>query len=111
MQGKVSGTSVHLVSHMLAVSRKGQVQLSHEVKRSVCKRCNAVLLPDVTSTTRIENESKAQKKSWADVRVIECLTCNAKKRFHIGARRKEPDKHHDKPIDQATRGSIQFQIM
>lgn len=85
----------HLASHMLAVSRKGQVQLSPEMKHSICKRCHAVLVPDSTFVERVENKSNGQKKAWADVRVVECLKCGAAKRFPIGARRQKKRAERD----------------
>lgn len=84
-----SAQSMRLVSHMFAVSRKGQVRLSSDIKHSVCKCCNTVLIQDSTSTTRVENDSKHAKKPWADVRITECLNCGTKKRFPIGAKRQQ----------------------
>lgn len=82
-----SGLALQLSSHLRGVSLKSQVRLSHNLKRSICKCCNAVLIPGCTSTTGIENQSRGGKKPWADVLVIECNTCGSKKRFPVGSER------------------------
>ena len=46
-------------------------------------------MPDTTSETRIENKSRAQKKSCADVLVVHCRNCHAEKRFPVGAQRQK----------------------
>lgn len=82
-----SGLALQLSSHLRGVSLKGQVRLSHDLKRSICKCCNTILIPGRTSTTTIENQSRGGKKPWADVLIIECSTCGSKKRFPIGSER------------------------
>ncbi|KAJ4297468.1 hypothetical protein N0V90_005359 [Kalmusia sp. IMI 367209] len=82
-QPKGKGSDLH------TVSRKGQVRLSSDLKRSVCRICNTVLIPGRTATQRIENESRGGKKPWADVLVIECTLCGSKKRFPVGAQRQK----------------------
>ena len=82
-----SGLALQLSSHLRGVSLKGQVRLSRDLKRSICKCCNTILIPGCTSTTTIENQSRGGKKPWADVLVIECSTCGSKKRFPIGSKR------------------------
>lgn len=84
-----SGLPNHLISHMLGVSRKAQIHLSPEIKHTVCKRCNGVLVTGSTSSARVENLSRNSKKSWADVLVVKCLSCEADKRFPIGAQRQK----------------------
>lgn len=79
------GVALQLGSHVHAVSRKGQVRLSTDLKRSMCKTCNAALIPGQTSTQTVENASKNGAKPWADVLVVECKLCGSKKRFPIGA--------------------------
>jgi ribonuclease P protein subunit RPR2 len=46
-------------------------------------------MPDTTSETRIENKSRAEKKSCADVLVIRCRNCHTEKRFPVGAQRQK----------------------
>ncbi|OCK78654.1 Rpr2-domain-containing protein, partial [Lepidopterella palustris CBS 459.81] len=81
-----SGLALQLGSHLRAVSLKGQVQLSQNVKRSICKCCNTILIPGRTSTTTVENNSRGGKKPWADVLLVECTTCGSKKRFPMGSK-------------------------
>lgn len=85
------GISQMMIMHLQAVSRKGQIRLAPELKHTMCKRCNTLLIPGKTSKTEVENKSRNRKKPWADVLVIECLQCKAQKRFPIGAER-QPKK-------------------
>ena len=80
--------SRHLVTHLRSVSLKTQIRLAPDIKRSICKRCNALLIPGTTSAPRIENASRGGKKPWADVLVVECLACGTVKRFPVGARKR-----------------------
>ena len=81
------GPSCQLISHLRSVSLKGQIRLSPALKHSICKRCDALLVPGGTSSVRVENKSRDGKKPWADVLVVTCLVCNATKRFPVGAKR------------------------
>ena len=92
-----SGLALQLASDLHAVSRKGQVRLSSELKRSICKTCYTVLVPGRTATQTIENESKGGRKSRADVVVIECTFCSTKKRFPVGATRQKKKSKRSKP--------------
>lgn len=83
------GLPLLLAAQLQAVSQKAQIRLSHDMKRSICKVCSTPLMPDTTSKTRIENKSRAGKKSCADVLVIQCQNCNTEKRFPVGARRQK----------------------
>jgi ribonuclease P protein subunit RPR2 len=67
------------------VSRKAQLRLSIDLKRSMCKSCNAILIPGRTATQTMENLSRGGKKPWADVLVVQCDLCGGKKRFPVGA--------------------------
>lgn len=79
--------SLYLLSQLRSVSQKTQVRLSQELKRSLCRRCNAHLIPGRTSCEEIENFSRGGAKPWADILSITCLTCGAKKKYPVGARR------------------------
>ena len=89
----ILGPSRHLVSQLRSVSLKGQIRLSQALKHSICKRCDALLVPGSTSSTRVENKSRGGKKPWADVLVITCHSCSAVKRFPVGAKR-QPRRPH-----------------
>lgn len=79
--------ALYLAPHIRSVSLKSQIRLSRDIKRSLCKRCNMLLVPGKTSTEKIENLSYEGQKLWADVLVVECKTCGAGKRFPVGAKR------------------------
>ncbi|KAF2434870.1 RNAse P, Rpr2/Rpp21 subunit, partial [Tothia fuscella] len=81
-----------MASHILQVSRKSVIRLSHEMKRGICKRCTSVLIPGRTSETRIDNKSRGGKRPWADVMVTTCLACGMEKRFPVGAERQTKKK-------------------
>ncbi|KAI9709901.1 MAG: hypothetical protein M1820_002978 [Bogoriella megaspora] len=83
----LSGLSRHLVNQLLTTRRKSQIRLSREMKRSICKRCETVLIPGSSCRAFEENISKGGKKKWCDNLVIECLKCGAQKRFPVGLRR------------------------
>lgn len=74
-------------SQLQAVSLKSQLRLPRDVKQSFCKRCHTVLVPGSTCTKGIENKSRGGKKLWADVLVIGCGVCGAKKRYPQGQKR------------------------
>lgn len=84
---KAYGPSRHLISQLRSVSLKGQIRLSPTMKHSICKRCDALLVPGRTSSTHIENKSRGGKKPWADVLVVTCHACSAVKRFPVEAKR------------------------
>ncbi|KAF2788161.1 Rpr2-domain-containing protein [Melanomma pulvis-pyrius CBS 109.77] len=84
-----SALALQLGTHLRAVSLKGQVRLSSGLKRTMCKTCNAILIPGQTSAQMVENESKGGKKACADVLVVECNFCGSKKRFPVGAARQQ----------------------
>lgn len=77
--------ALELGSDLQQVSRKGQLRLAVDLKRSMCKSCNTVLIPGRTVSQTIENPSKGGRKPWADVLVVTCLICGGKKRFPVGA--------------------------
>ena len=84
-----SALALQMGTHLRAVSLKGQVRLSTALKRTLCKTCNAILIPGQTSTQAVENESRGGRKPHADVLVIECSFCKSKKRFPVGATRQQ----------------------
>ncbi|KAF2873015.1 RNAse P Rpr2/Rpp21/SNM1 subunit domain-containing protein, partial [Massariosphaeria phaeospora] len=86
---RYSPLALQLGDHLRTVSRKGQVRLSANLKRTVCKTCNTVLVPGHTSTQVVENASKGGKKPWADVLVVHCTVCGTKKRFPVGATKRK----------------------
>ena len=100
--GKPSPLALQLGSDLQQVSRKGQLRLSTDLKRSMCKSCNAILVPGRTATQLVENKSKDGKKPWADVLVLECKLCGGKKRFPVGAK---------KQLKQSKRNAVPMETM
>lgn len=82
-----SSLALQLGADLHTVSRKAQLRLSVDLKRSMCKSCSAVLVPGLTATQKIENQSKGGKKPCADVLAVSCIRCGSKKRMPIGAKR------------------------
>ncbi|MDI1492615.1 MAG: hypothetical protein OHK93_004397 [Ramalina farinacea] len=79
--------SLLYVSQSRTIARKATVRLTPEMKHSICKTCDSVLLPGTTSSTFVENLSRGGRKPWADMLVITCNACGAVKRFPVGAKR------------------------
>lgn len=88
-----SACSSHLISHMRGVSRRSVIRLDQNVKRSVCKGCDQLLLTEESTLVNTENKSKNQSKPWADVRVVKCRRCGTSKRFPC---RKKSEEHQFK---------------
>jgi ribonuclease P protein subunit RPR2 len=84
-----SGLALQLATQLRTVSRKGQLKLSTDIKRQLCKTCNTMLIPGETSTHSIQNDSRGGKKPWADVLVITCHTCTSRKHFPVGVKRQQ----------------------
>jgi ribonuclease P protein subunit RPR2 len=80
--------STRLLTQVRGVSRKAQIRLEPQVKHSICKRCDMLLIQDQTSTQVTVNASKGGKKPWADVLEIRCNTCRTVKRFPVGMAKK-----------------------
>lgn len=87
----------HIINQMKGVSRKAVVRLHRDTKRSICKRCDEVLIEGMTAVKRTENKSANRARPWADVHIIECKTCGALKRFPVDLgcpREKAGDETH-----------------
>ncbi len=82
-----AGLSRQMLSHLGAVSLKAQIRLSSTIKRSICRRCDTLLVTGSTSHERLENMSRGGRKPWADVIILRCHTCGTEKRIPIGATR------------------------
>ena len=76
-----------LVSQIRSVSNKANVRIELKLKHQMCKRCNTVLAPGITSIESKENRSKGGKKPWATVKVTHCTVCGTSRRFPTGAKR------------------------
>ena len=83
----IGKTSRLALSDMRAVSLKAQIRQTPEMKRSICKFCDSLLVEGQTSQSTVENLSKGARKPWADVLVIQCNTCGYKRRYPVSAPR------------------------
>lgn len=77
-----------LVSDLRSVGQKSVIRMAPEIKRSICKYCDAVLIDGSTCTSEIENKSNGGKKPWADVLVRKCNSCGFAKRFPMSSKQK-----------------------
>jgi len=59
------------VEHILNLSRKYNLRLPREMKRSICKECHTILIPGKTAQVRL-------KKGKV---VVKCLRCGSYKRY------------------------------
>lgn len=77
-----------LVSDLRDVSEKVLIRMSPEMKRSICKNCDTILIERSTCLVQLENKSKGGKKPWADVLVRKCNTCGSAKRYPLAPKQK-----------------------
>ncbi|KAG5520083.1 hypothetical protein PMAC_001159 [Pneumocystis sp. 'macacae'] len=64
------------------IAQKAVLKINSSIKRTLCRRCDTILLPAVTSSIKIENFSK-ENKDEADILVITCNFCNMQKRYPV----------------------------
>lgn len=83
------GLPLLLLAHLRTVAQKTTSRLPQEVKHSICKRCDSLLIEGSTSSKRIENASNGGRKACADVLVAECRVCGTMKRWPVGAKRQK----------------------
>ncbi|KAH6618528.1 RNAse P Rpr2/Rpp21/SNM1 subunit domain-containing protein [Boeremia exigua] len=102
-----SPLALQLGSDLHTVSRKAQLRLSIDLKRSMCKSCNAILIPGHTATQTIVNESKGERKPWADVLVINCKRCGSKRRMPVGAKRQTKKRDRLAVLDTAATSDME----
>uniref|UniRef100_A0A9J8AYC8 Ribonuclease P 21 subunit n=1 Tax=Cyprinus carpio carpio TaxID=630221 RepID=A0A9J8AYC8_CYPCA len=58
------------------ISKRLVLRQDPSVKRTVCKKCCALLIPGVTSTVRQKRGPRRQRKT-----IVRCLSCGLTKRF------------------------------
>lgn len=75
--------SRRLLSQLRATTLKSQIRVNPEIKRSICKYCDTLLIEGQTCSSIVENKSKGGKKPWADTLVVKCQTCGREKRFPV----------------------------
>ncbi|CAL9728803.1 ribonuclease P protein subunit Rpr2p [Monosporozyma unispora] len=67
------------------ISKKVKCNVSPDIKRTICKKCNRSLIPSRTCRITIKNKSRGQTRKNDDL-VVEC-DCGMKKVFRIGLKR------------------------
>lgn len=82
-----------LLTDLRAVTHKSLIRASPDVKRTICKYCDTLLVDGQTSSSAVENASKGGKKPWADVLVVKCHTCGRAKRFPVHPREQKSRKY------------------
>lgn len=78
-----------LLTDLRAVTLKSQIRISPDIKRTICKHCDTLLIEGQTCSSAVENKSKGGKKPWADVLVIRCHTCSREKRFPVDVQKQK----------------------
>ncbi|KAL1251445.1 hypothetical protein QQF64_019241 [Cirrhinus molitorella] len=58
------------------ISKRLVLRQDPSVKRTICKKCCALLIPGVTSTVRQKRGQRRQRKT-----IVRCLSCGLTKRF------------------------------
>lgn len=87
-KGQISYLARQYTAQFRAISLKSLLRLDRQTKRSVCKRCDTMLIPGSTCWEVVENKSRGKKKPWADVRVVRCGFCGTPKRYPLQASRR-----------------------
>ncbi|CCK72537.1 ribonuclease P protein subunit RPR2 KNAG_0K01720 [Huiozyma naganishii CBS 8797] len=67
------------------VSKKTKCSLLPQVKRTICKKCHSILIPNKTASTKIRNKARRKDPKNDDL-VIRCV-CGEEKVFRIGLNR------------------------
>ncbi|KAL4993809.1 RNAse P Rpr2/Rpp21/SNM1 subunit domain-containing protein [Aspergillus recurvatus] len=89
------------IFQMRGVSQKSQLRLPIEQKRSFCKRCDTLLIPETNCIEEMRNQSRGARKQWAEVRVVRCNICRTEKRFP------QTDKRSRKIIERERDGKAE----
>lgn len=78
--------SRHCARQLDLVAKKAVLKLTPAVKRTLCKKCHAMMIPGLSVEIFIENLSNL-KSPKSDVLVHRCMECNTSKRYPIGINR------------------------
>jgi ribonuclease P protein subunit RPR2 len=87
VEPQLRGMSRQLLTALRSVSKKSSMRLSQDMKRTICRRCDTLLIEGRTLNSTIENKSRGEKKTWADMLVMKCSVCGNEKRFPVNAPR------------------------
>jgi ribonuclease P protein subunit RPR2 len=97
--------SRRLVSELRSIALKAQLRISPEMKHSICKNCDTLLVNGSTLTSQIENKSKAGKKPWADVLVRKCTICGHETRTPVALQRQK--RRPERSLDYAAQKKVE----
>lgn len=65
------------------ISKKAVLRLSPHFKRASCKKCDTILVPGLTMSVELTNDSK-DKNQKSDILVHKCENCEDIRRFPVG---------------------------
>ena len=88
----------YLLTQLKGVSRKSQIRLGRDVKHSICRRCDTLMVLGMTSSQTVKNDSKYRRKPWADIFEVQCNVCSAVKRFPVGSQAGSSDRKQQPPL-------------
>jgi len=83
LNGACSIISANFCGQIKQISQKTQVKVHRDIKRKICKGCNALLKAGVTADAKIFRKHKTQKKVG-----LTCKLCNTRKSFLLAEQRK-----------------------
>ncbi|CAL9734431.1 ribonuclease P protein subunit Rpr2p [Monosporozyma servazzii] len=83
------------------IAKKVKCQISPNIKRNICKKCNRSLIPSRTCQIKIKNKSKFKTLKNDDL-VVECQ-CGQLKVFRIGLQR-DYNPFHERNLIQMAHG-------
>ncbi|KAK0729802.1 RNAse P Rpr2/Rpp21/SNM1 subunit domain-containing protein [Lasiosphaeris hirsuta] len=76
-----------LATDLRSVSLKTRIRLTPDMKQTMCKFCDSILIEGQSVTSTVENRSRGGRKSWADVLVRKCHACGRERRYPVSAAR------------------------
>lgn len=100
--------SRRLLTDLRSVTLKTQIRMNSDIKRTICKYCDTLLVEGQTCTSTVENKSRGGRKPWADLLTIKCHTCSRKRRYPVNAPRQKrrphrvPDQQGQEATEEAT---------
>ncbi|KAK3363510.1 RNAse P Rpr2/Rpp21/SNM1 subunit domain-containing protein [Lasiosphaeria hispida] len=83
----LEGMARRLATDLRSVSLKTRIRLSPNMKQTLCKFCDSILIEGQSVTSTVENRSRGGRKSWADVLVRKCHACGRERRYPVSAAR------------------------
>lgn len=85
-------SSRYLLAQARSLGRKAQLRLPREMKQTICRNCDALLVKGQTCHEEMENRSKDAAKPWAAVKLVVCDACATAKRYPVEQSRQDRAK-------------------